>query len=155
MPYTLVIVDMQASFSAANNKRVRDNCKHEIIKATDKGGAIIFVEFIGCGRTIPGLVKLTDDYNRAFIVRKDDEDGSREVHKVIKDNKLPSRRIKVCGVNTDQCVLATVCGLNSLMKQTNIEVITKACNSYSNHDHESGLKYMEKLPKVILNKKVN
>lgn len=142
MSYTLVVVDMQTYFSAANDKSVLQNCKNEVAKAMDKGAAIIFVEFIGCGRTIPGLVKLTKYYDRVFIVRKDDDDGSREVRKVIKDNKLPANKIKVCGVNTDCCVLETVLGLNTLMKPSKMKVLAYACNS--EYDHTYGLHLLQK-----------
>lgn len=150
MPYTLCVIDMQATFEAANNKRVRENCKREILQAMESNAPIIFVEYIGQGPTIPSLVKLTDDYDRVFITRKGDDNGSREVRKTIKDNKLPSRRIKVVGVNTDCCVLKTVYGLNRLMKQTKIEINPKACNSFSPSCHKNGLDYMSKLTNVAI-----
>lgn len=96
------------------------------------------------------MVKLTDDYDRVFITRKGDDNGSHEVRKTIKDNKLPSRRVRVCGVNTDCCVLETVCGLNRSMKQTKIEIIPKACNSFDRHCHKSGLDFMGKLANVAI-----
>src|SRR5574339_388350 len=131
--YTLVVVDMQSSFEAANSRRVRENCKREIKRAMDNGAAIIFVEYVGQGPTIPSLVKPTDDYPRTFITRKDDDDGSREVAKVIRDNNLPGKRIKVCGVNTDCCVLETVSGLVNRLRSANFEVMADACNSDYNH----------------------
>ena len=153
MPYTLCVIDMQATFEAANNKRVRENCKEEIIQAIESNCPIIFVEYIGQGPTIPSLVKLTDDYDRVFITRKSEDNGSREVHRTIKDNKLPARRIRVCGVNTDCCVLETVCGLNRSMKKTTIEISPKACNSFSNYEHKNGLDFMCKLSNVIIKRK--
>lgn len=140
--YTLVIVDMQATFGAANSKRVRANCKQEIVKAMESGAAIIFVEYIGQGPTIPSLVKLTDDYDRVFITRKSRDDGSQEVRSVIYNNKLPSHRIKVCGVNTDCCVLKTVYGLEDLMNPSKMKVIASACNS--TWDHAYGLLRLQK-----------
>lgn len=140
--YTLVVVDMQSTFEAANNKRVRNNCKREILQAIESNASIIFVEYIGEGPTIPSLVRLTDDYDRVFIVRKSTDDGSREVRKVIKDNKLPNRQIKVCGVNTDCCVADTVWGLAHKIKSAKIEVIPEACNS--DNDHTYGLYSLQK-----------
>jgi nicotinamidase-related amidase len=153
MSYTLVIVDMQATFNAANSRRVRENCKQEILQAMESNASIIFVEYIGQGPTIPSLVKLTDDYDRVFITRKGDDNGSREVRKTIKNNRLPSRRVRVCGVNTDCCVLETVCGLNRSMKKTTIEISPKACNSFSNFDHKNGLDFMRKLSNVVIKRK--
>lgn len=148
--YTLVVVDMQASFEAANNRRVRENCKRELERAMESGAAILFVEYVGQGPTIPSLVKLTDDYERTFIVRKNDDDGSREVAKVIRDNKLPAKRIKVCGVNTDCCVFETVCGLTNRLSTANLEVIGDACNSDFNH--LGGLNDLVKMPNVSVNR---
>jgi nicotinamidase-related amidase len=131
--YTLVVVDMQSSFEAANSKRVRENVKREIQRAMDNKAAIVFVEYVGQGPTIPSLVKPTDDYDRVFIVRKNDDDGSKEVSKVIRDNNLPGKRVKVCGVNTDCCVLETVNGLCSRLRSASFEVVGDACNSDFNH----------------------
>lgn len=145
--YTLVVVDMQSSFEAANSRRVRENCKREIERAMEARAAIIFVEYVGQGPTIPSLVKLTDDYERVFITRKNDDDGSREVRKVIQDNNLPAKRLKVCGVNTDCCVLETVSGLCNRMKAA-MEVIADACNS--DFQHLTGLNDMAKMSGVTI-----
>lgn len=69
--------------------------------------------------------------------------GSREVRRTIKNNRLPMRNIKLCGVNTDCCVLATIYGLNKKLKKSKMQVIAKACNSNYNHSH--GLKRMEEI----------
>ncbi|SRR5579885_1444967 len=146
--YTLVVVDMQSSFEAANSRRVRENCKREIERAMEAGAAIIFVEYIGQGPTIPSLVKLTDDYDRVFITRKNDDDGSREVRKVIQDNRLPAKRIRVCGVNTDCCVFETVSGLTCKLKSVTLEVVADACNS--DYQHLTGLNDMAKMSGVTI-----
>jgi hypothetical protein len=147
MSYTLVVVDMQAKFSAANDIRVLIEVEKEILKAMDSKSSIIFVEYRFNGPTIPSLVQLTDHYNRVFIVRKSNDDGSREVNKVIRDNRLPSRNIRICGVNTDYCVKSTVFGLSKKIKSAKLEVIAKACNS--NGDHTYGLDRMKEVSKII------
>lgn len=151
MSYTLVVVDMQATFEAANNARVRNKVKQELSKAMERGAAIIFVEYIGQGPTIPSLVKMTDDYNRVYITRKDDDDGSREVKKVIKDNRLPSRDVRVCGVNTDCCVMETVFGISEKIKSVKIKVIAEACNS--DYNHKGGLQEMKRVSRIVYPKK--
>ena len=146
--YTLVVVDMQASFKATRKEYVRENCKREIIRAMDYGAAIIFVEYVGSGPTIPSLVKLTDDYERTFVTRKNSNDGSREVTNTIRNRKLASKRVKVCGVNTDYCVLETVSGLTRKLRDASLEVIADACNSSFNH--LAGLHNISKMSNVSI-----
>jgi len=144
--YTLVLVDMQPYFSAANSRRVRDNCKREIEKAMERRAAIIFVEFNNCGPTVKSLIKMTDDYDRRFFAYKDMDDGSAEVAEVIHNNKLANKKLKVCGVNTDCCVRSTVQGLSSRLPKADIQVIGNACNTVGNHLY--GLNAMKNLPNV-------
>jgi nicotinamidase-related amidase len=153
MSYTLVVVDMQDTFPASRNRRVRANCKREIMLAMERGADIIFVEYIGQGPTIPSLVRLTDSYHRVFFTRKSTDDGSKEVTKTIKDNRLKSKRIKIVGVNTNCCVLETVSGLSSRMKKSSLEVMAKACNSSSRYYHLDGLGDMFKMPRVSIKTK--
>lgn len=150
--YSLVIVDMQHGFVASRKKPVIRACEAAIAKAIQDEAAIIFVEFLGYGASRKTLRELTDNYYKTFVVRKGTDDGSREVSKVIKDNKLPSKIVKVCGVNTDFCVKATVRGLTSKMPRSTLEVLAKACNS--NGSHSSGLAAMATLNKVIINEEV-
>lgn len=153
MSYTLVVVDMQASFRAANGKRVRAHCKREIERAMDNGAAIIFVEYVGQGYTIPSLVKMTDEYRRTFFIRKTNDDGSKEVVQVIKSHRLPSRKLKFVGVNTNCCVFETVAGVSSRLRKSSLEVISKACNSSMRYYHTEGLNNLALVKRVKVNKK--
>ena len=152
MSYTLVVIDMQRSFYASRGKRVQLHCKREIQRAMDDGAAIIFVEYIGQGPTIPSLVKLTDDYRRTFFIRKENDDGSSEVLKVIKSHRLPSRKLKFVGVNTNCCVLDTLTGVSAKSKKSSLEVISKACNSSMRYYHNEGLNIMARMKRVTVNK---
>ncbi len=124
--YTLVVVDMQPGFNSAHGKRVRANCLREVRKAVALNAHIIFLEFAGYEATHP---ELTDKLHaRAVVLEKHDDDGSKEVEQEVRLNKRPST-FKVCGINTDCCVAATVRGLTARFPMSTIEVVADACDS--------------------------
>jgi len=147
MSYTLVVVDMQDSFNAANEPNVRNNIEREIKKAMAVKAAVIFLEYSGMGPTIPRLTRLTDGYERGFSAIKNHNDGSRQVENLIDAHNLPRHKIKVTGVNTDYCVRETVFGLAANMKPTRLQVIADAC--WSDYDHDYGLRRVKEVSTVI------
>lgn len=156
MSYTLCVIDMQYYFGASRNAKVQNGCKKAIRKAMRDDAAILFVEYATCGRTVPTLVALTYGYKMAHLVIKTDDDGSGDIIKTIQHMKLPANHIKICGVNTDYCVLDTTRGLKeSCPKSTKIEVIADACNSNSGcNGHEDALYDLKHIVKVsVLNYK--
>lgn len=146
MSYTLVIVDMQNEFRAANGKTIIANCKREIKRAMKDNAAIIFLEYYGNGPTKSVLSNLVDGYEWTWTETKDEDDGSLEVAVLIRKYDLDKKLIKVCGVNTDCCVKATVSGLTARFLNSSIEVIADACAS--DWYHESGLNLLRKIPNV-------
>lgn len=130
MKYTLVVVDMQSRFNAANGERVRKNCLREIMKAIKNELPIIFLEWEGEEVTLPELTKPCKD--NFYVETKRTDDGSNEVQKLVIAHKLP-RNFRVCGVNTDCCVRATVVGLTARFSSATIDVIADACDSDWNH----------------------
>lgn len=148
MSYSLILIDMQPYFQAATNRRVLTNCKRELADAINVRAGIIFVEYEGCGLTSKALCRLTQNYDRTFTVSKGTDDGSREVHNLILDHNLAAKRLRVCGVNTDCCVLATVRGLTARMPRSTIEVIGDACNS--DYEHAAGLSNMKRFKNVSI-----
>jgi nicotinamidase-related amidase len=152
MDYSLVIVDMQTGFVAANSRKTLKNCKREIRKAIKDDANIIFVEYNGCGRTIKELTEITDKiaYKKKFVAIKRKNSGAKIILKTMKKNNIPTTKhtnFRVCGVNTDACVLETVEDLARALRQRsyNIEVILSACNSsYSHKDGVSDLKNLAK-----------
>jgi nicotinamidase-related amidase len=147
-PYTLVVIDMQREFEASLQKRVQKHCIKEITEAKSRGYAIILVEYVGYGHTLPKLFKIVDDYHRAFISRKCRDDGSDGVSNLIKSNHLHSN-LRICGVNTDACVLSTVRGLTKKMKRAKIHVVANACGTgWGNH--QGGLDDMKNYKNVVI-----
>jgi nicotinamidase-related amidase len=149
MSYTLVVIDMQHRFRASRSNITRKHCLKEIKRAIRYKAHILYVEYEDCGSTIPSLLNASDGYDRAYTVSKSDNDGSREILSTIKRHNLPSKNFRICGVNTDACVLGTVRGLNRLTpKGTQLIVVENACNT--EFSHKSGLAYLKKMNKVSL-----
>lgn len=138
--YTLIVVDMQETFWASTRDRVRKNCLREVTQAVKDDAHIIFLEYAYSGPTLGELTAAL--HNKCVFKEKSGDDGSAEVEQEVVLNKLP-KHCKVCGVNTDCCVYATVRGLTSRFPMANIDVITDACDSDWNH--LNGLGKMESL----------
>jgi nicotinamidase-related amidase len=150
-PYTLLVIDLQYEFRAARKKQVLHAARHVIAEALRDRAHVVLVEFSGCGRTSPMLTKVLDNpwcMVPWHVLKKYDQDGSDEVVAYLRGLKLPRKKIRVVGVNTDQCVLSTVVGLSEKLPQSSIEVVSRACNSDSRKGHHSGLEQMAKLRNV-------
>ena len=128
--YTLVVVDMQPMFDAANRKRVREECLKAIQKAIEINAPIIFLEFNGYDCTHLELTKPC--MGNHYVKTKYTDDGSPEVYETVLKYQLP-RNFRVCGINTDCCVHATVSGMSARFPTSTIEVIAAACDSDWNH----------------------
>lgn len=124
---TLVVVDMQSGFDSASEPDVVASVAREIIQTKANNGAIIFVEYEGCFPTFKGLLGLTKNYALRSRITKRQDDGSLEVIKCIKRRSFYDKDIRVCGVNADCCVYATVEGLLKKMPQSRVELIKDAC----------------------------
>jgi hypothetical protein len=148
MNYTLAIIDMQHTFPASRIKRIRNNVAKEIRMAMKESAAIVFVEYLGCTPTYPELVSLTDKYESVQFVGKLQDDGSDEVFDCLKEFKYPTKHIRVCGVNTDQCVYGTVVGLAQRLPSSTLEVVSRSCNGYI--DHKGGLKNLSTISNVFI-----
>jgi len=138
--YTLVVVDMQPGFRSAKGKRVRANCLREIRKAVEVNAHVIFLEFAGYEATFSDLTKELPP--NAVFLEKSDDDGSIQVEKEVRLNKRPTT-FKVCGINTDCCVAATVRGLTARFPMSKIDVLADACDS--DWYHLNGLAEMKQL----------
>jgi nicotinamidase-related amidase len=149
--YTLVVVDMQSNFKAANGQRVRKNCVREILRAIKDNAPIIFLEWEGYPATLEDLTAPVKDdkYKNYYVKTKVTDDGSAQVASLVSQHKLP-KDFKVCGVNTDCCVHATVVGLTTRFSKATITVIADACDSDWNH--LSGLERLKSAENVKISK---
>ena len=146
MKKALIIIDMQPYYDHNGAvSKIIDNCRREINKAIQENIKIVFVEWEGVGSTDIRLRELVDNYQNVSIVQKDDDNGSQPIINMIGSSY---NLIKVCGVNTDCCVIATVKGLLGLCYNLNIEVIGDAVNSCWYNDHLTALMKMKTLPRT-------
>jgi nicotinamidase-related amidase len=124
---TLIVVDMQYQFEASVDPNVVIGVTCEIVKAREYGSPIVVVEYEGCGRSHSGFLNLIRNYRRKAIIKKWDDDGSAEIIRTLKRRQFNPFHLRVCGVNSDACVLSTVQGLLAKLNQTEIEVVKQAC----------------------------
>lgn len=124
---TLVVVDMQSTFKAALNIDVIVGVSREIVETKARNGAIIIVEYAGCDSTHQGILNLLAGYRDKARVIKRDDDGSAEILSVLRRRGFYGGHLRVCGVNTDCCVAATVDGLLSRDLGMRVDVVKSAC----------------------------
>ncbi len=128
MPSTLVIVDMQEPFKAAMEMSVIVGVAAEIAVQRQHGGDIVFLEYKYMGETHRELTDLVKGYANKARVTKVDDDGSKELLKVVRRRGFWDQNFRVCGVNTDCCVWSTVEGI---LQRTSaeVEVVKNACGT--------------------------
>jgi len=107
--------------------------KRQIQLAKKRNGPIIFLEYIDCGNTRTELLALVKNYKYKAIKIKKRNSGAKEIIDVIEKNKFGKRKIKICGVNSDCCVLNTTTDLVERLPESKIHVIKKACNTTSSN----------------------
>jgi nicotinamidase-related amidase len=126
---TLVIVDMQPIFEASRNPNTVIAVAHEIIVARQNNHPVIFLEYAKSGSTYDGFGSLLKNYPHKSRIKKNDDDGSKEVIRALNRRNFPMQILRICGVNTDCCVHSTITGLLRHLDDVKIEVVKNACNS--------------------------
>lgn len=125
---TLVIVDMQTGFDAANHPDVvAANCKL-IRRQRRRKLPIVVLEFFGCEKTHPDLLKALKGYNKVAFAEKRKCNGSSEVDYRCKKHKYGTDEFHVTGVNMGACVDETVYGLRALYPESKIVLYYEAVN---------------------------
>lgn len=124
---TLVVVDMQNEFAASCKLEVVTGVAAEITKAQQQHLPIVLVEYEGCGPTHKCLLQLLKGYPYKARVHKKDDDGSTEIIRTLRRRGFNEECLRVCGVNVDACVWATVEGLLCKLKYSRVEVVKAAC----------------------------
>jgi len=133
---TRIVVDMQPSFTASAKPEVLVGVTEELVRAKEEQAPVIFLEYKDFEQTYSALTDIFLKYPWAYTATKAINDGSEEAIKLIKKKKLNPFYLRVCGVNTDACVHATVVGLLDHYKRSKIEVVKKGCgcHCYNGHD---------------------
>jgi nicotinamidase-related amidase len=120
----LVIIDVQKDYSV-KPAMVTRLVKH--VRAARKSQVpVLIVELSGQGPTDPTVMQELAGYDKVKVVQKRDCDGSREVVSALGPNG--HKRLRLCGLFTDDCVDKTAKGL--YRKGFDIEIVEEACFSY-------------------------
>ena len=145
--YNLLIIDTQPIFPAS--KKIIFKTLEEIYVANSDGMQIVFLEYwannFGKDQETTSLL-LKAAINKS-IIKKYTQDGSKEVVNYFFKLFGYVPELRVCGVNTDQCVFDTVKGI-SKKTSNKIAVVSKAC--HSDLDHKSGIFKIKKLKNTIV-----
>ena len=133
--YTLVLVDVQPSFHAARHRPTLKAIKREVKMAKKRKLPVVLLELPKDVdgnphlRTHSTITRLLERYKRHTIVKKQNSDGSHELLIECHRLRMERPRFRICGVNTDVCVLKTALGLAQYRPNSLIEVVQDACNS--------------------------
>lgn len=149
MSYILIVIDMQPFF--VSYKGALDGCIREVSQAINDNMPIMFVEYDSYGSTTESLLELVKNnkhIGNVYRVTKYGDNGAKEIIAAMSEHGLSTKKIKICGVNTDACVERTVSGLISKLDKCKIYVMSEACNS--NFDHLKGLSRMMSMKNVFI-----
>jgi GTPase Era involved in 16S rRNA processing len=122
---------MQPGFEASRKKSLQNNIIKEIKKARENSQGILVLEFITneCNKTHKAIIDPLRNYPFKKIVEKKDCDGSEEIMEQLRKHSFFNKtHLKICGVNTDECVADTVNTLSEF-DDIEIEVLPECCNT--------------------------
>lgn len=147
----LVVIDMQSDeFPAARDETTITNVEREIINAISSDWGIIIVEFDPdeAGKTNPRLMKLVEKYSRVVVISKSADDGSKEIFEAIIDNGFWPENLRVCGCNSDACILETVDKYVELVPNCRIQLVKRACNCLTGPTNDVWTENFPAIPNV-------
>ncbi len=126
----LVVMDMQPGFKAAEDAITQWFVKQEITRAREEGRPIIIVEFDAheMGETFDSIKALIEGYDRAVIIPKSQDDGSTEIFNACEKNNFSTASFRMCGVNSDACLLESIQMMAEKLPMCRITVVQDACN---------------------------
>jgi nicotinamidase-related amidase len=124
--YTLVVVDMQPHFEAAQCDQTTAEVIKAIKKAKQDQAGIVVLEYTRCGPTRDDILTAIGEYEKFATKIKDRDGGGRWVLEAVRELELNDTLFRVCGVNTACCVHDTAMDLLDFEKR--VELIKNACN---------------------------
>ena len=123
-PYVLCIIDMQP-VGFTNSNLIIDNVLDLVREAMVNKAFIVIAQYKGCGETHINIINEIQTYPYKEYIWHNKNDKSKPIQEALKN--IFVRQMKVCGVNTEYCVIETVHGLTKKF-HIPIKVIEKACN---------------------------
>ncbi len=126
----LVVMDMQPGFKAAQDAITQWFVKQEVTRAREEGRPVIIVEYDPheMGETYDSIKSLIEGYDRGIIISKSDDDGSAEILRACEAKGFMTASFRMCGVNSDACLLETIQALAGKLPLCSITVVQDACN---------------------------
>lgn len=147
----LVIIDMQPGFPAAQDALTQWFVRQEIECHIEQNLPVLLVEFDSheMGESFESIRTLVESYKHGHIISKSRSDGSAEILAACSRLQLPSAVFRICGVNSDACVLKTVQGLLSA-SACRITIPQDACNSVNGKEIPVWSSDFPALPRVTV-----
>ena len=132
-PYVLCIIDMQWTFTASHNPLLIRKVVSLIKKAIFDKAYICVAQYKYMGRTQERLIELIRKYPYKSYCSTYNNDKGMAIYRRMSRDKVQMRgsHFKVCGVNTDACVQATIRGLRTMFPGIDIYIERSACNTCS------------------------
>ncbi len=134
----LVVMDMQPGFPASQDAITQWFVKQEVTRAREEGRSIIIVEYDPheMGETYDSIKSLIEGYDLAKIISKSGDDGSSEILKLCEAKGFSTQSFRMCGVNSDACLLESIQGLAEKLPQCRITVVQDACNCLTGKNND-------------------
>lgn len=133
-PPVLIVVDMQMEFKASRDLQTQAAVISEIKAAIARQEAIIFLQYADSkSATYQFLLALVEDYKFFTVREKETDGGANEVFEACMDEGYWPENFRICGVNADGCIFATVVGLRAKLRNSRIEVLRAACHTDSGY----------------------
>lgn len=146
----LVVIDMQPGYPASQDAITQWFVKQEIARARQANQLILIVEYHAheMGETYPAIMELVEGYDRAVVVSKDGDDGSAEILQACAARGFSLHSFRMCGVNSDACVLESVQGLVDKQPGCSITVVQDACNCLTGRANDVWYEDFPAIPNV-------
>jgi hypothetical protein len=122
---------MQYDFKAALSIPTLNNILREIETAKEAGQFIYVLEYLYMGFTLDKIKSALKGYPHTHTQIKGGCSGSEYINEVLKALNITPKVLKLCGVNTDQCVAATANDFAMDNPSIEVQVILDACNTDS------------------------
>lgn len=148
----LVVIDMQPGYPAAQDTLTQWSVKQEILRHREQNLPILLVEFDAheMGEIFDCLKEAIKGYDCAKIISKRGDDGSDEILQACLRLGFSTDSLRICGVNSDACVLETVQGLVAKHPTCRITVPQDACNCLTGRSNDVWTEDFPAMPQVTV-----
>lgn len=148
----LVVMDMQPGFPAAQDAITQWFVKQEITRAREEGRPILIVEYDPheMGETFDSIKSMLEGYDRAAIISKAGDDGSIEILDKCAERGFSIASFRMCGVNSDACLLETIQALVETLPDCRVTVVEDACNCLTGRSNDVWYEDYPAMPQVTV-----